>query len=290
MQYISYIFIYTILKLLSLLPMHMLYVISDFLYVIVFRLVKYRVKVVDNNIQMALPSIKKDQRQQIVKTFYAQFCDIMVEMIKTLSISEKEIKKRFQFTNIQLLHAYKQKNKSIVIMAPHYASWEWGIILGKYVTFKVFAVYTKLQNKYFDQLVRKIRSKFNAELHSTTQAMKAFAEFENNNQKGIYVFLSDQSPMRKPNNHWEKFMGIEVPVHMGAEAFIRKHDLNVLYMKISKRKRGYYQVEFVEFAPNPLELEPYELTRRFLDLVEEQIKKNPALYFWTHKRWKHRRN
>lgn len=252
-----------------------------------YRIIKYRVKTVRENIKLALPHLSDAERLNIERKFYAHLCDLFLEMVKTLTISQKEVDERFTYTNLDLLKAYEAKGKSIVLMLPHYANWEWIIGLGSHINYKGFGIYKRLSNKYFDKLMRDMRSKFNAELVATKDTTYVIKENQAKNLHGVYLFLSDQTPLLRPGLHWEKFMGVEVPVHMGAEALARKLDMNILYIHIDKVKRGYYRSTFKEIT-NDIKIEPkYQPTRNFLNLVEEQINKAPEYYFWTHKRWKY---
>ena len=114
---------------------------------------------------------------------------------------------------------------------------------------------------------------------------------ESNNEKGVkglYGFASDQSPQVKQKTYWSNFMGIEVPVYTGAEMLAKKFDMNIMFMKIKKVKRGFYEAE-LELLTNDAKSNPdYEITEIFLRKVEQQILEAPEFYLWTHKRWKHR--
>lgn len=287
MGYIAYVFVYIFLWMISILPFPILYLLSDIICFILYRIIRYRVKAVRYNLALALPYLTDKERKQIEKKFYSHMCDMFLEMVKTLTISENEIKKRYKFTNIEVVKEFEKKGKSIVLMLPHYANWEWMVILGKYISFKGFGIYKKLANKHFDKLTHDIRARFDAALISTRETTLAIKSNQGKGLQGTYLFLSDQTPNLRKGLHWEPFMGVEVPVHMGAEAIAKKLDLNILYIKVQKIKRGYYEATFIPITDNPKGEEKYKITRTFLDLVEAQIKEQPEYYFWTHKRWKH---
>lgn len=285
---IAYYLVYAILWSISILPFPILYFISDCIYILLYKIIGYRKKTVRYNLKLTLPHLSDKERLKIEQNFYHQLCDMFLEMAKTLTISAEEMDKRYQFTNIEIVKEYEQKNKSIILMTPHYASWEWIIILGKYIDFKGFGIYKKLSNPRFDQLVRNMRSKFDAELISTKDTIRTIKKNQENNLHGIYVFLSDQTPSLRKGLHWEYFLGHEVPVHMGAENLAYQLDMNVLYLKVSKVKRGFYKAEFIPITDDIQNEEKYNVTKRFLKLSEEQILEKPDYYFWTHKRWKHK--
>lgn len=284
---IVYYLVYAILWCISILPFPILYFLSDCVYFFLYKIIGYRRKTVRQNLKITLPHLSDKERLKIEKNFYHQLCDMFLEMAKTLTISEDEMKKRYQFKNIELVKEFEKKNKSIILMTPHYASWEWVIILGKYIDFKGFGIYKKLSNPRFDKLVRDMRSKFDAELISTKDTVKKIKHNQSIDLHGIYLFLSDQTPSLRKGLHWEYFLGHEVPVHMGAENLARDLDMNVLYLKVSKVKRGFYEAEFIPISDCVLQEEKYAITKRFLKLSEQQILEKPDYYFWTHKRWKH---
>lgn len=287
MKYLLFILIYSFLWFISILPFSMLYFLADIAYILVYKIVGYRVQTVRANLKLSFPELNDAERKEIEKKFYRHLCDLFLEMIKTITISQKELDKRFVFDNLELLKTYEQKSKSIILMLPHYGNWEWVIGLGKHLNFKGFGVYKKLKNKYFDKLFRDIRSRFNAELIATQETTGVIRENQSKGLYGVYLFLSDQTPLLRANLHWEPFMGVEVPVHMGAEVLARKLDMNMLFLHIDKEKRGFYKVRFSEITNEVRNEAKYKPTRIFLDKTEEQIRKAPEYYFWTHKRWKH---
>ncbi len=287
MKYLLFILIYSFLWFISILPFSMLYFLADIAYILVYKIVGYRVQTVRANLKLSFPELNDAERKEIEKKFYRHLCDLFLEMIKTITISQKELDKRFVFENLELLKTYEQKGKSIILMLPHYGNWEWVIGLGKNLNFKGFGVYKKLKNKYFDKLFRDIRSRFNAELISTQETTSVIRENQSKGLYGVYLFLSDQTPLLRDNLHWESFMGVEVPVHMGAEVLARKLDMNMLFLHIEKEKRGFYKVRFSEITDEVRKEPKFKPTRIFLDKTEEQIRKAPEYYFWTHKRWKH---
>ena len=271
------------------LPFRLLYLFSDFVFVIVYYVIGYRKKTVRENLAMALPHLSTQERLAIEKKSFRHLCDMFLEMIKTMTISKKEISKRFVFTNLDVYKKLEGKDKSIAMMLAHYASYEWVISMNAYVTFGAFAIYKKIANPYFDKLVRNIRSRFKAALINTKETIPTIINNNRNKLLSIYGFASDQSPKISSAFHWQKFMGIEVPVHTGAEILAKKYDMNVIFLKVKKVKRGYYEASFEVLSENAQEVPNYEITDKFLKLVEQQIYEAPEYYLWTHNRWKHRR-
>ena len=289
MQLVVFILVYPLIWFISILPFRILYVFSDMVYVLVYHVIGYRKKVVRKNIAMTLPHLSEKERLNIEKKSYHHLCDMFLEMMKTMTISEKEMNKRFVFTNLELYTALEKKQKSIAVMIAHYATYEWVISMNRKIEFEGFAIYKKVNNKYFDKLVRNIRSKFKAILITTSQTIPVIKENESLGHRGVYGFASDQSPQESKAFHWQKFMGIETPVYTGAEMLVKRFDMNVIFLRVKKVKRGYYEATFELMFDNPKEVPDYQISDEFLRRVEKQIYEAPEYYLWTHKRWKHRK-
>ncbi|AWG27011.1 lysophospholipid acyltransferase family protein [Flavobacterium kingsejongi] len=290
MQLFVFILVYPILWCISILPFRILYFFSDIIYFIVYHIVGYRKETVRENMAIALPHLTDEERKIVEQKFYHHFCDTFLEMIKTMTISEKEIKKRFVFDNLEIIEEIEAKGKSIILMCGHYASYEWLLLMNKYISFQGFGIYKRIYNKYFDRLVRRIRGKFDATL---IDAKEAALKMKENQQKGIlgyYGFISDQSPKLHRTNHYTKFFGVEVPVHTGAELLAKKLDMNIMFVKGEKVKRGYYKANFIKYIDEPKTIPNYQITDCFIKLLEQQIIEAPEYYLWTHKRFKHRRD
>ena len=288
MQFLTYIVVYPLLWCVSKLPFKLLYLISDGVYILLYYVIGYRKKVVTSNLQLVFPDKSEKEIVSIRKKFYKHLSDMFLEMAKTMSISEKELKKRFVITNHEEFKRLETLNKSIILIFGHYASWEWSIVIQRYINFKGLAVYKKLRNKHFDKLARSIRSKFNTELINTKKTINTITNYETSGIKTITGFLSDQSPRPSKEVYWGKFMGITVPCFTGAERLAKKLDFSTAYLKINKVKRGYYEAEIIILAEDSNGYPDYKLTDMFLKEVEQQIHEAPEYYFWTHKRWKHR--
>lgn len=287
MQLLIYLIIYPFLWIISILPYHIFYLFSDFVCFLTYNIIGYRKKVVRNNIKLALPHLSDNERLAIENKFYIHLCDMFLEMIKTISISQKEIEKRFTFSNMEVYYDLEKKNKSIALMCAHYASYEWVVSMNYYINCKGFGIYKKLANPYFDKLVKNIRSKFKAELITTKETIPTIKENYKKNVISLYGFASDQSPRLNSEHHSASFMGHVVPVHTGAEMLAKRFDMNVIFLRVKKIKRGYYEASFEVLSDDVQSVPNYEITDKFLELVEEQIYEAPEYYFWTHKRWKH---
>lgn len=288
MQWLVFILVYPFLWLIASLPFRLLYLFSDAVFLIIYYGIRYRRKVVRRNLQLVFPQASLKKIRKIERSFYRHFCDIFLEMIKSLRISQATMEKRFIFKNIDVLRKYETGNRSIILLCGHYASWEWMLSLGKHIKHRGFVVYMPLSNKYFDRMVQKIRMRHNVTLIPRKETIATLIQHKEEGILGIYGFASDQSPSPKKAIYWRSFMGTITPVFTGAELLAKKLDHVVMYLHIDKVGRGYYETTFKVITETPAKLEDFVITDRFFNMLEEQIRAQPAYYFWTHNRWKHR--
>ena len=287
MYLLAYILIFPIIWVISNLPFKLFYFFSDVIFFLVYYVVGYRKTLVTENLELVFPDKSKKEIKIIRKKFYKHMCDMFLEMTKTMSISEAEMLKRFKYTNPEFIQDL-EKRKSVAIMTPHYANWEWTVILQHHVNAQCYGIYKRIRNPYFDKLVKDIRAKYNGKLITTKESIGVILGNKRNNSPAIYGFASDQSPKLNKAFHWQDFMGHNVPIHTGAEMLSKKCDLAVCYLKTKRVKRGYYEATFIPMTENAKDFENYGLTDLFIKMVEEQLHETPEYYLWTHNRWKHR--
>ena len=288
-HFLVYILVYPLILLFSVLPFRILYFVSDILYILLYHVVGYRKKVVMGNLDIAFPEKSKEERTEIMKKFYHHFLDIFMEMIKTFSISDKEILERFKLTNQQELDEFMGRNKNVLLMSSHYANFEWLFSLNLRVKHHGFAAYKKVKNKYFNNYIVRSRSRFNTTLVATKEFMATLAENDKNKLSSVYGMLVDQSPKLHKTYHWSTFFGVEVPVITGTEMLAKKYDYAVMYIETTKVKRGYYETKMEILSETPRAVPDFEITDLFMKKLEAKIRKEPEFYFWTHKRFKHMR-
>lgn len=287
MHLLVFILTYPILCLLSRLPMKSLYVLSDILYLIVYKIFGYRKKVVFKNLNLAFPDKSEKERKKIAKHFYKHFTDLFVETIKSIAISEREILKRYSYKNPELVNSILASGKSIAFMSAHQANWEWSVNSPLVLDAKVSGAYTSLGNPYFDKIVKKSRERFGFVCHPSTKTVKAIHKNFKKGIQSIYLLISDQSPQLEHTQYWGNFFNIKIPFHIGATSLAKKFDLAVVFCETKKIKRGYYCTEFKLITDNPKKLDQYKITEDYILLTEEMIKKQPECYLWSHNRFKH---
>lgn len=287
MQLLVYLITYPVLWIISRLPYRLFYLLSDALFVLLYYIVGYRKKVVWENLKLVFPEKGDAEIHRLRFKFYEHMCDMFLELVKTMSMTPDQVRKHYVVSNIELLQEI-EREKSVLIVCGHYANWEWNTSINLYVKSKGYAIYQKIQNPYFEKLVKRIRSKWNTNPITQRETVKTVIRNEQLGIRAMYGMVSDQSPMAQLAQFWGKFMGITVPVYTGPENLARKLDLAVVFGKVSKLKRGYYSMELIPITRRGKETAEHEITNRFLDLLEMQIREAPQYYLWTHRRWKHR--
>ena len=289
MNLLVYIILYPLIWIISKSSFRLIYLFSDFLYLILYHVISYRKKLVRKNLALAFPEKTFLERKIIERKYYKHLSDLFLESFKSLNISEVDIKIRYSFKNIELLDELYKKKRNIILMGGHYASWEWFFIIDRLTDYKINAIYKKLSNKYFDSLIKKIRSKYNGNLISTKNTFKEILKNTKSKGLNIYAFASDQSPKKNKAKYWNNFLNNFVPFHTGAEIIAKKYDMAVVYMNVEKVKRGYYLASFELITDKPKKYKDFKITEDFIKLLENQIFKAPEYYTWTHNRFKHRK-
>ena len=269
----------------SLLPIQILYLISKIIRFIVYDTLCYREKVVIDNIQNTF--IEKSQTEviKLKNNFYDYFFELIVEIIKLLSISNNELNKRFTFSNINVIKQALKKNKSVIVVVGHYGNWEWALrSASNLIDTKIIGVYKRINNTIFEWLLLKIRSNTNVlpvEIKSLPR------ELVNNNEKKIYAMVADQSPTLEQSNVRINFLNRDTLVYTGVEKISKKYNMPVFYLNIKLTSKGYYESTFEEINSKNINGKKLEITKEFFSKLENQIKSEPRLWLWSHKRWKH---
>jgi KDO2-lipid IV(A) lauroyltransferase len=274
-------------RLLSYLPLSVLYLFSDLIYLIARFVISYRKKVIDENLKFAFPEKSDEELKKIRNQFYRNFTDaFFAETIKMLTISEKELRQRFQVINQEIIDAEVLKGKSALMMAGHVFNWEMailGVALNTQVTAET--VYLKLNNPFFNQLMLNIRTHFGGVMTEKREFRKSMITMRS--QPRIVHLAADQRPPGSEKRYQREFLNRPAYFFEGGEFMAKKMELPVFFGTMTKMKRGHYRFEFAKLAEPPYDShEAHSITDEFCRRLEENIKNQPDLYLWSHKRWK----
>lgn len=286
MTQIVYVLFYT----LSLLPFRILYGMADIGYVLLYYIIRYRRGVVRKNLVTAFPEKSIDDIKTIERKFYHWFCDYFLEAIKLLSISEKELRRRFTIINSEEVEQCFQEGQDVAAILGHYCNWEWLSCVGMNLPpeCEIGLIYHPLRNKTFDYLFRKLRShEQNSHVIPKKDILRYVVTKKREGVRNICGYISDQGPKWTNIHLWLPFLNHEyTPVFTGGERIIRKMNNAVFYVEMSRPKRGYYTATYKLITREPNTLPADDITRRFFCLLEETIRQEPAFYLWSHNRWK----
>jgi Kdo2-lipid IVA lauroyltransferase/acyltransferase len=286
---IGYFFYYGLILPISWLPFKALYAFSDGLFFLVYRVFKYRKRVVNANLKNSFPTYSEQKILEIEEGFYRHLCDVVVEAFKGFTISEKDVAERMQILNPAVLDGFFEQGKSVVMVGGHYNNWElFALAIDARINHQAVALYTDLQNKVMDQKVRSSRSKYGLRMLSIHQIREALAQKQD--ELTATIFGSDQSPSKKQRAYWMTFLNQETAVQFGAEKFAKEYDMPVVFGLIHKVKRGFYEVHCQLITAKPNETPLGYITQMHTQLLEKAIIDKPQYWLWSHKRWKRTRS
>jgi Kdo2-lipid IVA lauroyltransferase/acyltransferase len=276
------------IRLLSKLPLSTLYVLSDFLFVISFYVVRYRRKLVRKNLQKSFPEKSNDALRAIEKDFYKNLCDYSVETLKLLTISKEELSRRMVFRGNEILDEYKKKNQSILFLASHQFNWEWSMVSASLCfPFAIDFIYQPVSSKTFDQLSIELRSRFGAYPIKRDEVAREFVK-RKHIVKGI-ASVADQYPgLGRDKKYITNFLNQETAFFYGANQLAILTQYPTLFYRVIKIKRGYYEASPVVLAEPPFEKNSDEVIERYVREVEKLIIDYPSGWLWSHNRWKKR--
>ena len=288
MNLVTKLLVYPLLVFISYLPFKILYFISDILFFLLYYIIRFRRKIVRQNLELSKVSKSKEDLIRIEKEFYRHFTDVFFEMIKFYNLSPEEMKKRFYIENPQIVYDFEKKNKSVMFMTSHYGGFEWFLSITYHVPQLPFAVYTPLSNKSLEELIKKFRLRHGSKLISRYNAGHYIKKQIKENKLFLYGMAADQSAQIRSITYWKEFLGVKVPVFTGSERIAKQHDIPVVFGKVVKIKRGYYKVVVDLISEFPNDYDNYQITDIYLKKLEDQIREIPEYYYWTHNRFKHK--
>jgi KDO2-lipid IV(A) lauroyltransferase len=291
MNKVVYYLVYGIWYLLSLLPFCVHYLFSDFVYLILYRLIGYRVKVVRNNLTTSFPEKSEAEIREIERKFYHRLCDYFVEAVKMMTMSERQIRRRMVFKNTEALNKCFDENQSIALYLGHTFNWEWITSLPLWITKKVHCgeLYHALENEAFDKLFLHLRERRGSECIPLVDILRKTIEYKHKQQTTIIGYLGDQVPHWNNIHHWCWFLNHDTPVMTGTERIAIKNRQAIFFLEMTQKKRGYYEAEFKLISRTPEQFKEFEITDIYHQMLEASIRRQPELWLWSHKRWKRTR-
>ncbi len=290
MSNLIYRIVYYLIRFAGLLPPGVLYFISDLIYYLIYYVIRYRRQVVNENLRNSFPEKSTAEIRHIARNYYRHLCDLIVESLYQTGMSEEEISLRVRYNNPEIIQKYFDRGKHVAAVLGHYGNWEWLCGFPLITPYKCITIYRPLNNRVFDRLMLEARSRFGAEPVPMKMAIRKIYEYDKLGIPSITAFIADQTPPMEKSIFWVDFFNRDTPVYSGVERIAKKMDMAVLFFKMKKTGRGYYEFDLIPLFDNASETTDYEITKAHVAFLEQQIREQPEYWLWSHRRWKLKRN
>lgn len=289
-QKVVYHSLFGIWYVLSILPMWIHYAFSSIVALLLFYVIRYRRNLVHRNMRDAFPEMSEKQLYKEEYKFYQHFCDIFIESLKYISISDKELMARMKMMNMDRVKESYRSGRCVALYLGHYANWEWISSLPLWADIKevqCLQLYHPLENKVFDKIVGYTRERFGGRNIPVNESIRHLVKYKKADKPFMLGFIADQVPFWNNIHYWTNFLNHpDTPVFTGPEKLMKKFNMDVYYLDVKKVRRGYYEVEFKLITDDPNSYKDYELTEIYTRMLDETICNAPAYWLWTHNRWK----
>ena len=289
MAAIGYYIFFGVNWIITLLPFPVLYIFSDILYLVLYYIFSYRRKVVADNLKNSFPEKTEEERKTIEKKFYRHLADLIIETFKSTHMSKTNQRKRFTYSNLEIIDKLREEKRDIIAVLGHYNNWEWPTLLPYYLKYKTIIIFKPLQNKYFNSFINNHRSEYGIVLTPTSQVIREIIKYKINHINTVSVFISDQIPAKGDIKYWTTFLNQDTAVFTGAGKIASKYDMAIVFFHIQRIKRGYYNLDIELLFDHTAGLSEDEITEKHVRRLEEIIREKPENWIWSHRRWKHKK-
>jgi KDO2-lipid IV(A) lauroyltransferase len=280
------------IKVHAILPLPVLYLLSDIFFFLTYYIIRYRRRTVRINLKNSFPDLTEKELIGLERRFYRHFSDYIVETIKLAHISQEELLKRANIKNPEVVYdLMNQGHTTFMMLLGHYGNWEWfsGVSARFEGRAKIYEVYRPLSNKAFDRLFFYLRTRFGSLGIKKKEAVRDVFNLQRNKTAALVVFVADQTPSKANLNYWTNFLNQDSAIHTGPERIAKKLDVPVIFADMQKTGRGYYTVDFILLADHAKDTPDFWITEQYVRMMDTCILRDPAYWLWTHNRWKHKR-
>lgn len=273
-------------------PLWILYRYSSILAWILRYIVRYRLSAVRKNLRESFPEKSQDDLREIEHQFYRNFTDYIFETVKLLHISDRQMSQRMEFEGVEIMDELLGQGRSVVAYFSHCGNWEWApsvTLHSRYASDPAVAycqIYRPLKDRWFDALMLRLRSRFGSVSIPKRTALRHLVQYRHNNISTVTGFMSDQKPSHGDEHHIVMFLNHPTAIITGTEQLARRMDMAVIYWDMYKTRRGHYKIKMRLMTKSAAATAPGELTDRYASLLQQTICRNPAIWLWSHKRWK----
>lgn len=270
------------------LPFGMLYAMSDVAAFVLHRVVRYRLRVVRENLKVSFPEKSSEELRRIERDFYLHFTDNAVESVKLLRISADEMRRRMVFENVGIIDEYFAQGRDIVAYFSHCGNWEWAtsVSLHTHSQADYGFVYRPLKSAVFDALMLELRTRFGASAYPKATVFRDLIRLRRDGRRFITGFMSDQKPSHGDPTYVMMFLNHPTAMITGTETLARKLDTAVIYWDMERVSRGHYKIVCRKMCDHPARMPERALTAEYAHMLEQTIRRNPSIWLWSHRRWK----
>ena len=290
MKKIAYYPLYGFVYSLSLLPFRVLYLISDGIFLLIYHIIRYRRKIVKKNLTASFPDKSQTELRTIERRFYHWLCDYFMETVKLLSISNEQLLQHIEFRGVEQLEACYDDGQDCAAILGHYCNWEWlsatGLAFKRYPQAVMGLIYHPLYSEAFDRLFIAIRSAHGGACIPKKDILRHLIKYRQENRRTLFGYISDQTPKWENIHLWLPFLHQDTPVFTNGEKLMRRMNNAVFYTEMERPRRGHYICTFHLITRDSQQMEEFAITRRFFEMLEDTIRREPQYYLWTHNRWK----
>lgn len=286
MQRLSYGIFLAFSRLITLLPYRAMFVFADLLYGILYYLIGYRKQVIDRNLQAAFPEKSPEERYRIRKKFYRHLSDLFIETMAMYYATPEQMKKRFRLVNAECFRQMHARYQQVLLVLGHCNNWEYLISAAYHIPVNCAIAYKPLSNPYFDKFYKTLRSKFGTTPFPMQQTLRKLLQDKKAGKSVMYALVADQRPTKRESHIRASFLNQPTRVFFGPEKIARRFNLPVIYVDTYKIRRGHYAIEAKIITENPGDMGEYEITKRYFEYLTQSIRREPAHWLWSHKRWK----
>lgn len=272
------------------LPFFALYFLSDIIRFFVAHVIRYRRKVIMVNLRNSFPSKSEKELSTIMHGYYRHMCDLIVETIKLLHISDRQLTEHIQVCDAGLIEQLAADGSPIVVFLGHYGNWEWVQEVTRHYSCPLYnaEIYRHLRSSVSDRMYHVIRSRFNTEQIEQAHAVRRLLQLKREGTQFLVGFISDQRPNSANLNHWTRFLNQDTAYAAGGEEIGRHVGAKYVYLDIEKPRRGHYRMTFKAITPTDADAK-YPYTLAFMAMLEATINRTPQFWLWSHNRWKFKR-
>lgn len=279
-----------LLKSVAIWPYRVLYFISDLIFPILYYIIRYRRKVVHDNIANSFPEKSEKEISRIEKQFYRHFCDYFLETVKLMHVSDEEMRKRMRFTNIGIIEEMRKDGRPFFVYLGHQGNWEYVTSISLWVdpSLSGCQIYHPLSSKVMDKLMYRLRNRFNTVGIPQKNTLRTILTMMKEGKQPLLGLIADQRPQRYPEPVWTTFLNQDTPIITGGETLGRKLNAHFIYGSIKCIRRGYYEITLQPIVP--VEGEEYSYSKQYMRMLEKDIQDQPHMWLWSHKRWSFKRS